>query len=1027
MEFIPYILTKNAIDVLAQAATLDRIMAHTIGFKKLIFWTAISRPYSGQAMAMLRSLRMQVEQALYVENYHTPGDRYDKKMLSRFVETPLADAPELSDESKELLAQILTQVSTLYAQDLRVGESPLMIDTLQLVAYLLMDGELDFYPLDLSPQAPSREEIRRAYLSVAMDDQYQLDRDVDTETLVSDTEVILECINGIGTQFAASLRTAKQEPASLVHVLSIQKELIADIYSSPARFLSDSFATDIIEKYMPSAPTIVTIESGMAEEELADEPEESPFPDFNKMFQRGEAREVPFDKLPDSIKQRIQEHLSEMRRQTIHALQGDTPEPEKEPATTAPRKEQEEAEEGGKKRRRSKTPALDAFATNLNQLAQEGRLDPMIGRRQELARMTHILCRRRKNNPVLIGDAGVGKTAIAEGLAQLIADGQVSYKLQDKVIYSVDLSQMLAGSRYRGDFEERFKALMKEAETMGNVILFFDEIHTLMGAGATEGSEMDASNMLKPALSRGSLQVIGATTIDEYRKSIEKNAALSRRFQKIMVDPNTPAETIEILQQLKGRYEDFHGVHYTDEAIRAMVQLTDRYVSDRFFPDKAIDAMDEVGASMHLRDKLDSDQFAELHNQITTYREARERALRSNDYEEAMTMKNRELKLQKQLDEGMTRQLDEIKSRILEIGADDVARIVSMMCGVPADRVGQVEHAKLRSMRATLKEIVIGQDEAIDKVVKSIQRNRLGLRSEKRPIGSFLFLGPTGVGKTYLAKKLAELLFDDEDALIRIDMSEYMERYNVSRLIGSAPGYVGYEEGGQLTEQVRRKPYSVVLFDEIEKAHRDVYNILLQILDDGFITAADGTHIDFKNTVIILTSNIGTRKLKEFGAGVGFRQEEEITADEQRTLLRKELKRQFSPEFLNRLDDTIYFETLDKGAIRQILDVELRPILKRIEQQGYHLVVTPAAKDKLAEAGFDIEYGARPLKRALRSWIEDKLTDLILDGDLEVGGTARLRVSEGELQMVVDEEVVSKASVADEPLVGVPFPSALTH
>ena len=877
-----------------------------------------------------------------------------------------------------------------------------VIDAPRIIAYMLNEKRPDIYPWPYMTARPTKEEVLASYVKHSLESRTK-GQIIEVEAVDSPKKEE-EVIQTILSMALSDITYPLSEFLRSELDITTWKKLIEQAFFKAS-------ASDTPQKKKPASDmdpnTIVKqVEVFVSQNNPDGET------DKNSM------RAVPLEELPEEI----QEHIKAIIR---HEQRKVTQNSGSNPFDLNADDEGDKEEKASKSSKRSKTPALDAFATNLNQLAKDGKLDPMIGRAKELERITHILCRRQKNNPVLIGEAGVGKTAVAEGLAQLLARDEVSYKLRGKVLYSVDLAQMLAGTRYRGDFEERFKALLKEAEMLGNTILLFDEIHTLMGAGSTEGS-MDASNMLKPALARGTIQVIGATTLDEYRRTIEKNGALARRFQKVMIEPNTPEETLEILRQLRGRYEEFHHVRYSDEALVAMVRLTNRYIYDRYFPDKAIDVLDEVGASMHLKGKVgESDKVASLRQQLRTYRASRDKAVRESNYDTAMTLKVQEDLVQKEVDEELEKAHAQEAAIYLPVDEEAVAKTVSMMSGVPISNISQEEHAKLRQMRQTLKDIVIGQDDAIDKVVKAIQRNRLGLGSDKRPIGSFLFLGPTGVGKTYLAKKLAELLFDDEDALIRIDMSEYMESFNVSRLVGAAPGYVGYDEGGQLTEQVRRKPYSVVLFDELEKAHPDVYNILLQILDDGFITAADGTHVSFKNTVIILTSNIGTRQLKDFGAGVGFRQEVQLSQTEQEALLSKQLKKHFSPEFLNRLDETIYFASLEKEDIRKIVDVELRPIMARISEQGYNLVVTPSAKDKLADVGFDLEYGARPLRRALRHWIEDKLTDLILDGEANVGDTVRLRVSEGELLMEVDKRAPQKEAQAksDEATLGFALPS----
>lgn len=650
----------------------------------------------------------------------------------------------------------------------------------------------------------------------------------------------------------------------------------------------------------------------------------------------------------------------------------------------------------------SQTPALDAFGVDITRMAAEGKLDPMIGRNGEIERLIQILCRRKKNNPVLIGEPGVGKSAIVEGLAQRIVDRKVNRILFDKRIISLDLALMVAGAKYRGQFEERLKTLMQEVKKDKNIILFLDELHTIVGAGSAEGS-MDTANMIKPALARGEMQCIGATTLDEYRKSIESDGALERRFQKIVVPPSTKEETLDILSQLKSRYEEFHHVHYTPEAIRAAVELTDRYVSDRFFPDKAIDVIDEAGAGVHVKTVNASPELEFLEKRLSEIQEQKKVAVKAQNYELAASFRDKERNVENEISIAKKAWVDSLNQHKEEVSEGDIARVVALMTGVPTERIAIVENERLRSMGNELKNRVIGQDKAIDKVVKAIQRNRLGLRNERRPIGSFMFIGSTGVGKTFLAKKLAEQLFDDEGAIIRVDMSEYMEKFSVSRLLGAPPGYVGYEEGGQLTEQIRRKPYSVVLLDEIEKAHPDVYNILLQVLDEGALTDSYGRKVDFKNTVIIITSNVGTRKLKDFGHGLGYRTERELTTEEAQDVLLKELKKQFSPEFLNRLDDILVFEQLNRGEIRKIVDLELKPLLMRIEKQGYHLVVTEAAKELLMEKGYDPQYGARPLRRALQQEVEDRLTDLILDGEVRVGDVVKLRSVNGNFKMTVEK------------------------
>ena len=671
---------------------------------------------------------------------------------------------------------------------------------------------------------------------------------------------------------------------------------------------------------------------------------------------------------------------------------------------------------------KGKTPMLKKFGTDITQKAQEHKLDPVIGREREISRMEHILARRRKNNPVLIGEPGVGKSAIVEGLAQRIVSNRVSRSLIGKRIIEIDLSAMLAGTQYRGQFEERFKGLMKEVTEHPEVILFFDEIHTIMGAGSTSDSDVNASNMIKPALARGEVRCIGATTLDEYRKSIEKDGAMERRFQKIIVDPSSREETLEILSQLKEVYGSYHGVEYSPEAIKAAVELTDRYISDRAFPDKAIDALDEAGANVKINQENSQEILASRKNieaqaerlaQLSTQKLS---AVKEQNYELAASLKLQEDRLKEQLAQMESEWQQETHVQKALVSAQDVAQVVALMTGVPTEKIATAENSRLRLMSQNLKSKVIGQDEAIDKLVKAIQRNRLGLRDENRPIGSFLFIGPTGVGKTYLAKKLSEELFDNKDSVIRVDMSEYMEKYSVSRLIGAPPGYVGYEEGGELTEKVRRKPYSVVLIDEIEKAHPDVYNVLLQVLDDGILTDSLGRKVDFKNTVIIITSNVGTKKLGEHGAALGYRTSKELTPREEQSLLMGELKKFFRPEFLNRLDELIVFNRLTGENLRRIVDLELAPIIERVQKQGYTLLVTDQAKDKLANEGFDVQYGARPLRRTLQSEVENALTDLILNEEVNPGDRVVLGVVEDKFSMHTDPNNASETTPQDTAL-----------
>ena len=633
----------------------------------------------------------------------------------------------------------------------------------------------------------------------------------------------------------------------------------------------------------------------------------------------------------------------------------------------------------------SATPVIDKYGKDITREAAEGRLDPVVGRETEIERLAQILSRRKKNNPVMIGEPGVGKSAIIEGLAKRIVERKVARTLLDKRIVSLDMAAIVAGTKYRGQFEERLKAVIDEVSANKNVIMFIDEIHNIVGAGNASGS-MDAANLLKPALARGEFQCIGATTLDEYRKSIEKDGALERRFQKVLIEPTTPEQTLEILHNIKEMYEKHHGVNYTDEALKACVTLTDRYISDRFFPDKAIDAMDEAGSRVHITKVDTPKEIEELEKGIAEAQENKFKAVQAQNFESAANYRDQQEKLKAELQEAKDRWELELDSRRVTVDEGHIAEVVAMMTGVPAQRIAQSEGIRLLGMTDELKKQVIGQDEAIDKIARSIRRNRAGLRDPKRPIGSFMFLGPTGVGKTLLAKKLAQFLFNSDEALIRVDMSEYMEKFNVSRLVGAPPGYVGYEEGGQLTEKVRRHPYSVVLLDEIEKAHPDVFNMLLQVLDEGNLTDGLGRKVDFKNTIIIMTSNIGTRELKDFGAGVGFHTGE-LTKERSDSVIRKALNRQFSPEFLNRVDDIVTFGSLNHDNILQIVDIELAGFYKRVEENGLKLDITAAAKNLVADRGFDIQYGARPLKRAIQSEIEDPLSEMLLREEAKPGDT----------------------------------------
>ena len=634
------------------------------------------------------------------------------------------------------------------------------------------------------------------------------------------------------------------------------------------------------------------------------------------------------------------------------------------------------------------TPVLDNFGTDLTRAAQEGVLDPVVGREKEIERVSQILSRRKKNNPILIGEPGVGKSAIVEGLALRIVQKKVSRILFNKRVIALDMAAVVAGTKYRGQFEERIRSILAEVQKNPDVILFIDEIHTIIGAGSAPGS-MDAANMLKPALARGEIQCIGATTTDEFRKSIEKDGALERRFQKVMVEPTTVEETIQILENIKDRYEDHHNVRYTPEAIRACVRLTERYVSDRCFPDKAIDAMDEAGSRIHITHSPVSKEMEEQEKKIDTIHALKNEAVKNQNFELAADYRDQEANLQEELNRMKAEWEKKLSQERVTVDADQIAEVVSMMTGIPVQRMGQDEEHKLKDMGKNLKKEVIGQDEAIDKLVRSIQRGRVGLKDPNKPIGAFLFLGPTGVGKTYLAKKLAEYMFGSADALIRIDMSEYMEKYSVSRMVGAPPGYVGHEEGGQLTEKVRRKPYSILLLDELEKAHSDVFNILLQVLDEGRLTDSNGTTVDFKNTVVIMTSNCGTRQLKDFGGGIGFTKPDNAAQDKaySRSVIQKALHKQFAPEFLNRLDDIINFDQLDPEAIKRIVDIELRPVAKRVKEMGYILQVEEDAKDFLAQKGYDVQYGARPLKRAMQTYLEDAICELVLNDELHEGET----------------------------------------
>jgi ATP-dependent Clp protease ATP-binding subunit ClpC len=659
---------------------------------------------------------------------------------------------------------------------------------------------------------------------------------------------------------------------------------------------------------------------------------------------------------------------------------------------------------------KSKTPVLDNFGRDITKLAETGQLDPIIGREKEIERVSQILSRRKKNNPILIGEPGVGKTAIVEGLALRIVQRKVSRVLFDKRVISLDLAALVAGTKYRGQFEERMKAIMNELEKNRDVILFIDEIHTIVGAGGASGS-LDASNIFKPALARGELQCIGASTLDEYRMYIEKDGALDRRFQKVMIEPPSVDDTIKILENIKSKYEDYHNVIYDDEAIQACVKLSDRYITDRLLPDKAIDVLDEVGARVHLKNINVPQNILELEKKIEDIKVEKNRVVKSQKFEEAAALRDTEKRLGEELEKAKAQWEEESKHKRYPIGEEEIAEVISMMTGIPVKRMVEAETQKLRKMADEMKAMVVGQDEAISKVVKAIQRNRVGLKDPKKPIGTFIFLGPTGVGKTELARALARHMFDSEDALIRIDMSEYMEKFTVSRLIGAPPGYVGYEEGGQLTERVRRKPYSVILLDEIEKAHPDIYNILLQVLDDGQLTDGLGRKVDFKNTTIIMTSNIGVRQLKDFGEGVGFATASRIqNADENnKAVIEKSLKRTFSPEFLNRIDDVIIFNTLTKDHIFQIIDILMKGVMKRLTNLGFSLELTENAKSFIADKGYDQQFGARPLHRAIQKYLEDPLAEEILNMNIKAGD-----VLEADLDKENDKLVFSLKKPVEE-------------
>jgi ATP-dependent Clp protease ATP-binding subunit ClpC len=657
---------------------------------------------------------------------------------------------------------------------------------------------------------------------------------------------------------------------------------------------------------------------------------------------------------------------------------------------------------GNKTTKKSKTPVLDNFGRDLTEMAEDGKLDPVVGREKEIERVSQILSRRKKNNPLLIGEPGVGKSAIAEGLAIMIVKKKVSRILFNKRVVTLDLASLVAGTKYRGQFEERMKAVMNELEKNDDIILFIDEIHTIVGAGGATGS-LDASNMFKPALARGEIQCVGATTLDEYRQYIEKDGALERRFQKVIVEPTTIDETILILNNIKGKYEDHHNVIYTPEAIEACVKLTSRYMTDRFLPDKAIDALDEAGSRVHITNIEVPKQILELEKQLEEVRELKTSVVKKQKFEEAAKLRDDEKKIEKDLAIAQEKWEEDAKSNRVEVTEDNVADVVSMMTGIPVNRIAQTETNKLAKLPELIKGKVIGQDEAVQKIAKSIQRNRAGLKDPNKPIGSFIFLGSTGVGKTQLAKVLAKELFDSEEALVRIDMSEYMEKFAISRLVGAPPGYVGYEEGGQLTEKIRRKPYAVVLLDEIEKAHPDVFNMMLQVLDDGFLTDSLGRKIDFRNTIIIMTSNIGARQLKDFGQGVGFGTAAKTAQadDNNKSVIENALKKAFAPEFLNRIDDVIVFNSLEKHDIDKIIDIEMEKLILRIKDLGYTFTISEKAKDFIAEKGFDKQFGARPLKRAIQKYVEDALAEEIITSKIHEGDEIFMDLNEDSQELIV--------------------------
>lgn len=784
----------------------------------------------------------------------------------------------------------------------------------------------------------------------------------------------------------ALLSTPQSNVSELIDCVSTDKtseelkqSLDVEIYEKPSALTSDIHVSDVVNRIIK----LSILEARMLQSKTV-EPEhlllalfhnnEVKNQQFMDIFKsNGVTYETLYSVINSNILDR-QSHSSGLDSDITNSFLDDNETEEND--SFSPNQETKSQKPGNKSNNNSETPVLDKFGNDMTRAAEEGRLDPVIGRDTEIERLAQILSRRKKNNPVLIGEPGVGKSAIVEGLAIRIIERKVSRTLLNKRIISLDMASIVAGTKYRGQFEERLKAVIDELSRNSNIILFIDELHTIVGAGNAAGS-MDAANMLKPALARGVIQCIGATTIDEYRKNIEKDGALERRFQKVMVEPTSEAETLQILQQIKGKYEEHHNVTYTPEAIEACVKLTERYISDRNFPDKAIDALDEAGSRARISNINVPKEILALEEDIENTCRNKQQAASAQNFESAASYRDKERKLRQDLEVAKKDWEEKLKTQKETVDEDNIAEVVAMMTGVPVQRIAQAEGKRLLKMSDSLKQSVIGQDEAISKIVKAIQRNRVGLKDPNKPIGTFMFLGPTGVGKTHLAKKLAEFMFDSAETLIRVDMSEFMEKFTVSRLVGAPPGYVGYEEGGQLTEKVRRHPYSVVLLDEIEKAHTDVFNLLLQVMDEGRLTDSLGRKVDFKNTIIIMTSNIGTRQLKDFGAGIGFNTSA-LDKTQSHSILRKALNKTFAPEFLNRIDDIVIFDTLEKDDIFKIINIELKGIYQRVADLGYTLQITDEAKNFVAQQGCDPQYGARPLKRAIQQYIEDTLAEQLL-------------------------------------------------